>query len=152
MDGRSFTAVLQGKTHAHRDVIFASHSQDGGMNLSPMRCARTSRYKYILNLSPENQYRTHMDKAKEHDGGREYWDSWETRAQSDPRAALILKRYHWRPRHELYDLLLDPFEIHNLAGDPAYADIQRDLSKQLATWREQQNDSKTGPDPVPVRK
>ena len=152
LDGRSFLPVLEGKTNAHREVIFATHSQDMGMNVCPMRCVRTARYKYILNLSPENKYTTHMDKAKDHDGGREYWDSWVSAAGTDPRAAAVLQRYHWRPREELYDILLDPWEVHNLAGDPAYADIQRDLNRRLAAWREQQNDHKTGPDPVPAKR
>jgi N-sulfoglucosamine sulfohydrolase len=151
LDGRSFLPVLEGRTNAHRDVIFATHSQDMGMNFSPMRCVRTARYKYIFNLSPENKYTTHMDKAKDHDGGREYWDSWLHAAEGDQRAAAVLQRYHWRPREELFDLLLDPSEVHNLADDPAYADIKRDLHARLVAWREQQNDHKTGPNPVPQK-
>jgi uncharacterized sulfatase len=150
-DGQSFLPVIEGRTNAHREVIFATHSQDREMNVSPMRCARTARFKYILNLSPENKYTTHMDRAKDHDGGREYWDSWVSAADKDLRAAAVLQRYHWRPREELYDTWLDPWEVHNLAGDPACADIQRDLAQRLAAWREQQNDHKTGPDPVPAR-
>lgn len=121
------------------------------MNVSPMRCIRTSRYKFILNLAPENKYTTHMDRAKDHDGGREYWDSWVSAAGADQLAAIVLQRYHWRPREELYDTWLDPWEVHNLAGDPAYAGIQLQLANRLAAWREQQNDHKTGPDPVPAR-
>ena len=122
------------------------------MNISPMRGIRTARYKYILNLSPENEYVTHMDKATDHDGGREYWSSWMQKSESDPRAKEILQRYHWRPSEELYDVLLDPYEFHNLADDPIYADIKSDLSKQLTAWRKQQNDTKTGADLAPAKK
>ncbi len=150
IDGRSFSSVLDGKTNSHRDVIFATHSQDGSMNLTPMRCVRTDRYKYILNLAPQNQYTTHLDKAKDHDGGREYWPSWEAKAAKDPRAAAVVKRYHWRTREELYDIELDPYEVNNLAANPDYASIKQELSSRLAVWRKGQNDKKTGPDPVPV--
>lgn len=147
LDGKSFLRVLEGKTSKHRDVIYATHSQDGlHMNLSPMRSLRTAGYKYILNLSPENEYTTHMDKAKDHDGGREYWDSWVEKAKHDPHAADILQRYHRRPPEELYDVLLDPYEVHNLADDSNYAAIKRKLSEQLAVWRKEQNDNKTGPE------
>jgi uncharacterized sulfatase len=152
LDGRSFLAVLLRKSSRHRDAVFATHSQDGGMNTSPMRCIRTTRYKYIYNLSPEIEYTTHMDKAKDHDGGREYWDSWVRKAESDPRAAATLKRYHWRTREELYDVLLDPYEVCNLAERSEYSDIKRDLNQRLDAWRKEQNDNKTGPDPVPVKK
>jgi len=150
-DGRSFLPLLTGRPNVHREVIFATHSQDRDMNVSPMRCVRTCRYKFILNLAPENKYTTHMDRAKDHDGGREYWDSWVSAAGADQRAAILLQRYHWRPREELYDTWLDPWEVHNLAGDPAYAGIQLHLAGRLAAWRGQQNDHKTGPDPVPAR-
>lgn len=153
LDGNSFLPVLDGKASQHRDAIFATHSQDGfQMNVSPMRCVRTARYKYILNLAPDNMYTTHMDKAKDHDGGREYWDSWAKQSETNARAAAIVKRYHWRPREELYDVLLDPYEFHNLADDPTYADLKSDLNRQLAAWREQQGDSKTGPDQSPQTK
>lgn len=152
LDGKSFLGVLESKTQQHRDSIFATHSQDTGMNSSPMRCIRTAQYKYIYNLSPEIEYTTHMDKAKDHDGGREYWDSWVRKAESDPRAAAILKRYHWRPREELYDLATDPNEVNNLANNPAFAATRRELNERLVAWRKQQGDTKTGPDPVPEKK
>jgi N-sulfoglucosamine sulfohydrolase len=149
LDGRSFLPVLQGKSDSHRDFIFATHSQDGAINITPMRCIRTMRYKYILNLAPKNKYTTHMDKAKDHDGGREYWDSWMEKAENDLLAAATLQRYHWRPRQELYDVMLDPYETHNLADDPAYAEIKKDLDERLAMWRKEQGDKKIGPDPAP---
>jgi uncharacterized sulfatase len=152
LDGKSFLPVLEGKTNKHRDAIFATHSQDTGMNMSPMRCIRTSQYKYIYNLSPKIEYTTHMDKAKDHDGGREYWDSWVRKAENDPHAAAILKRYHWHPGEELYDVKTDPYEVTNLADDSALAGIKRDLNERLVAWRKQQNDTKTGPDPPAEKK
>jgi uncharacterized sulfatase len=150
LDGKSFLPLLEGRAKAHRDVIFATHSQDGSMNVCPMRCVRSDRFKYILNLAPQNEYTTHIDKAKDHDGGREYWSTWEEAAEKDPRAATTLKRYHWRPREELYDVLLDPYEVHNLAMDPAYATIKVDLADRVAAWRKTQDDNRTGPDPIPA--
>jgi arylsulfatase A-like enzyme len=122
------------------------------MNMTPMRCIRTDRYKYIYNLSPQIEYTTHMDKAKDHDGGREYWNSWVAKGETNSRAADVLKRYHRRPREELYDVLLDPYEVHNLAATAMYADIKADLKQRLVAWRQMQNDTKIGPDPVPAAK
>ena len=39
-----------------------------------------------------------------------------------------------RPPEELYDLAVDPYEIHNLAGDPDHADALADLRDVLARW------------------
>jgi len=39
--------------------------------------------------------------------------------------------YRYRAWRELYDLRLDPWELRNLAGDPAYARIEASLARKL---------------------
>lgn len=155
IDGKSFLKVLLGELNIHRDVVFASHTGDGMMNRSPSRMLRTAQYKYILNLAPENVYHTHMDKAKDHDGGREYWNSWLEKAKTDRRAAAILDRYHNHPAEELYDLEADPGERRNLAADKRHAALMTRYRKELAAWRQSQGDFETGPENLqqtPARK
>ena len=36
-----------------------------------------------------------------------------------------------RPADELYDIRLDPYQIHNVAGRPEYADTMKRLKSQL---------------------
>lgn len=146
IDGQSFLEVIKGKTDTHREMVFASHTGDRLMNRSPARMLRTNRYKYILNLAPENVYHTHMDKATDHDGGREYWSSWVERAQTDKDAAAILQRYHHHPAEELYDLEADPDETMNLANDGKFAAMLQNYRKKIAEWRQQQGDFETGPE------
>lgn len=139
LDGRSFVDVLRGKSGRHRDEITASHSGDGDMNVYPMRCLRTSRYKYILNLHPEFEYTTHIDRAGLADG-RAYFDSWVAKAKTDARAAAVVRRYHQRPAEELYDVVADPHEVTNLAGDPKHGDTLRSMRDRLRTIMKQQGD------------
>jgi N-sulfoglucosamine sulfohydrolase len=140
LDGQSFLKVLRDPAQSHRENIFATHTGDREWNRNPARCIRTTRYKLILNLSPEITYTTHIDLAKDHDGGREYWPSWEAQAKTDRRALAVIDRYRNHPREEFYDLLTDPYEIHNLIGDQKYADIIADLRAKLAEWRKGQGD------------
>lgn len=144
-DGVSFLSVIGGQSDTHRTAVFATHTGDQMMNRSPARMVRTDRYKYILNLAPENVYHTHIDKARDHDGGREYWSSWEEKATHDRHAAAVLERYHHHPAEELYDLKADPDELHNLASDPGYREVMEDFRKKVAAWRQQQGDFETGP-------
>lgn len=146
-DGISFLPVLHDAHAGHRDTVFASHTGDGQMNRSPMRMLRTARYKYILNIAPGIPYHTHMDKATDHDGGREYWPSWRDASFRDPHASAVLWRYHNRPAEELYDMDADPWEQVNLAADPAYATVLAGFRIQLATVRQQQGDDRDGPEP-----
>ncbi|HYH56780.1 MAG TPA: hypothetical protein VD772_09225, partial [Anseongella sp.] len=133
------------------EMVYATHTGDGTMNQSPMRMVRTRRYKYILNLAPEILYTTHMDKSREHDGGRQYWDSWVTRSYETGQAAAVLWRYHNRPPEELYDVQADPGETRNLAADPHYAKILKNFRAKMEQWRGQQGDEETGPYQPPER-
>ena len=45
-----------------------------------------------------------------------------------------------RPRLELYDLSADPWELRNLAGDPAYGAVVRELADTLQGWMEASGD------------
>jgi arylsulfatase A-like enzyme len=42
---------------------------------------------------------------------------------------------------QLYDLRQDPWELHNLYGQPGYADVERDLLARLLTWTLRVQDS-----------
>lgn len=146
VDGKSFLEVLMNPRASHRDTVFASHTGDRLMNRSPMRMLRTAKFKYILNLAPEIMYTTHMDRATDHDGGREYWPSWREKSFFDVHAAAVLWRYHHRPAEELYDVEADPWERVNLAADPAYAAELSRFRAQMAVTREVQGDRETGPE------
>ncbi len=52
-------------------------------------------------------------------------------------AAFMLRKGRWKYHHyvrfepELFDLQADPEELHDLAGDPAYADVRREMDAEL---------------------
>lgn len=133
-DGRSFMSVLLGKTNQHRIEIFATHTGDKEMNRTPMRCVRTDRYKYILNLLPDAVFTCHISEGVALDG-RDYWDSWMELAQKNSQAAAVIDRYRHRPREELYDLSSDPFEMKDLAANPAHAKTLAALREKVRVWR-----------------
>ncbi len=139
LDGRTLLPILQGKKSRHRDLIFASHTGDGQMNRSPMRCVRDERYKFILNLRPDTVYKTHIDAGAGVDG-KGYWDSWERKAESDPAAAEVIQRYRHRPAEELYDLKDDPWERRNLATELRHKERLVKLRERLKQWRQEQGE------------
>ena len=57
-----------------------------------------------------------------------------------------------RPEWELYDLESDPTEVRNVADDPAYADVRRQLEAKMAEYQRHYHDEPyVGPDtPQPV--
>jgi uncharacterized sulfatase len=141
ISGRSFLGVLRGERPAHRDAVFVTHSGDGDMNRYPLRAVRTRRWKYIRNLDPVAEHHTHIDRGQAGSDGREYWDSWVEAARTDPVAAAAVRRYHHRPPEELYDLEADPWELSNLASDPARAATLARLRADLDAWMAAQGDA-----------
>jgi uncharacterized sulfatase len=142
IDGRSFAPVLRGEKPTHREEIYTTHSGDGRFNVYPIRSLRTPKWKYILNLHPEYQHATHVNRAAAADRPS-YFQSWETAAQTDPKAAQIVGRYKQRPREELYDLAADPYELHNLAADSQQAERLAAMRTKLEAWLKEQNDQLT---------
>lgn len=158
IDGRSFAGVLRGEADHHRELIFATHSGDGRMNVYPVRCVRDRQYKYILNLRPDCRHTTHFDLARDQDG-LAVWQSWERAAETDEHAAAAVRRYGQRPPEELYDLEVDPHETKNLIDSAGHGEVVRRLRGELQAWMKRQGDTKqvfnepyllTEPKPVPV--
>lgn len=157
LSGKSFLGVLRGEKGSHRDKVFVTHSGDGAMNRYPLRAVRTRDWKYIRNLDPAAEHHTHVDLGKAGSDGRDYWDSWVAKAKTDPAAQAIVRRYHTRPAEELYDLAADPWELNNLAADPAHAAKLKELRADLDAWMKDQGDEgltteRNLPDPQPKKK
>jgi uncharacterized sulfatase len=142
IDGRSFAAVLRGEKQSSREEIYATHSGDKEFNVYPMRALRTDGWKYILNLHPEFQYATHINRGGERDGV-DYFRSWEAKAKTDSRAAEVVHRYKERPREELYDLAADPHELKNIADRPEQQSRLAEMRVKVAAWMKEQNDQGT---------
>jgi arylsulfatase A-like enzyme len=108
------------------------------MNVYPSRCVRDERWKYILNLHPEFRFTSHITETVGEDGN--YWHSWVNKTKTDTNAATLVRRYQERPREELYDVVNDPLEQHNLAESPACAETLAKMRSRLSDWMRQQGD------------
>jgi N-sulfoglucosamine sulfohydrolase len=137
-DGRSFLSVLEGKANKHNDHVFGVHTTKGIIAGTeyPIRSIRDTRYKLIVNLNHTGKFHNVVmgsDREK-------YWKSWVAASQKDPAAAKVANRYHTRPEIEFFDAESDPYEMKNLAGDPAHATRIAALRQKLEAWMTQQGD------------
>lgn len=135
VQGVSLAPWLRGGTGTERDAIYAEKNWHDPDQYDPMRCVRTRRYKYIRSFEPRPRIGVPGDIAGSPSSSvLGAWDKEE------------------RPAVELYDLVADPLERRNLAGDPSVADVERDLAWRLASWRERTQDPLLeGPIPPPRR-
>jgi len=136
----------------HRSVVYAAKDRVGSFP-DRIRAVRDTRYKYIRNYRPEmpylpgNRYSLLMHPSLA--ALLMLGERGELNAAQQPFAA---KR---KPVEELYDLQNDPWEIHNLAADPAQHDRLVAFRAQLEAWIEFTDDQGAEPEPessyVPYR-
>ena len=145
IDGQSLVAVLKQERTEHRKAVYGAHTgnDNGGPGIAnhcPARTIRTTTHRYILNLSPDTTFTTHITGCKSGPHYLPHWNSWVERAKTDAQAKVIVERYQHRPGEELYDLRNDPFEMNNLAAAPEQAELLKSLRKQLVKWCNTQGD------------
>jgi uncharacterized sulfatase len=142
LDGRSFAAVLKGEKAGHRDFAFGLHNNIPEGPSYPTRTVTNGEYRYIRNLLPDEIYiEKHL---MGYDGTKPltnaYWATWVATAWQNPDTYKLVKRYTSRPAEELYHTAYDAGEMTNLAGDPQYAEIQKELAAELDGWLQEQGD------------
>ncbi|MFR9581456.1 MAG: sulfatase [Rikenellaceae bacterium] len=118
----------------HRDWIVAARDRCD-FTIDRIRCIRDLEFKYIRNFMTDRplmqpQYR---DKTAYYKEFMTIWKSGEY-----PFADEWLGDE--RPAEELYDIVNDPHEIHNLAKDPAYAAKLEQMRNRLDTWVKETDD------------
>jgi len=143
MSGISFLPVLLGQAFAGRDHLFAERgfhagpiTRTDGFDLS--RSVVTRRYNFIYNALPDRAYwPVDMDEKN---------IAWEAVIKAHEAGTLPKDqdaRYFSKPRptFELYDLEVDPFELHNLTGQDSVKTIEEELRKKMDRWMVREGDS-----------
>jgi N-sulfoglucosamine sulfohydrolase len=137
LDGKSMVPVLTGRSDHHKDYVFGIQTSRGildGPDHYGRRSVRSATHKLIHNLDPTARFHNVICQAS-------YFKEWEDKAKAgDPRAAELVKRFYSPPEFELFDVVKDPLELHNLAENPESAPIIAQLKAQLAAWMKQQGD------------
>ncbi|KAA6438265.1 sulfatase [Dyadobacter flavalbus] len=152
LDGKSFLPVLSGKSKVARNYAFGIHNNIPEGDPYPIRSIRDNRYKLILNLSPGAAYYNRFMMNREKPDRNTVWFSWTEKAETDSTSGKLTNRFVNRPPEEFYDIQKDPFELDNLAGDPAYRQMITKFRKELEAWMKQQGDEGAAIDKVYAKK
>lgn len=123
VDGESHAPeLLEGHGDPIRSELFTQKTYHDAFD--PIRAVRTKEFSYIENLADRPALLLPLDIADSPSGRVLDRDAVEAP----------------RPRRELYDLAVDPYERHNVAEEPAYQWVARRLSGLLADWRADTDD------------
>ena len=131
LPGKSMLPLLKGEHISWREYLFTEYHTHSNHNPYPQRTVRGDRFKLICNplTGTENPgfdfTLSHCLKMSEN----ELLDGVDRQVV---KAYGIMKN---PPEYELYDLRKDPYEMRNLAGDRAYANILEQLKTELVNWQ-----------------
>ncbi len=100
------------------------------------RTARNKKYRYIRNYMPQRPWGQHVNylwKAKS-------MPSWEEACQQGECNETQSRFWGPKPAEELYDIENDPHNVNNLAHDPAYQEVLKEMREANKGWMESIND------------
>ncbi|WP_430454342.1 sulfatase family protein [Rhodopirellula europaea] len=126
-----------------RDAVFAARDRCDE-TVDHIRSVRTDRFKYIRNFLPNRPYLqpcAYKDAKAILIALRECHEA----GTLDENQSLLFQDN--RPKEELYDLVSDPHELHNLANDPDHQSMLVQMRAKLNQWMEETNDQGRTPEP-----
>jgi arylsulfatase A-like enzyme len=132
VQGKSFFPLIRGDVEQINEAIFAEVNYHAAYE--PQRAVRTQRYKYIRRYGQRTlPVLPNCDDSPSKDVWLQH--GWAERPV---------------PVEQLYDLVFDPHETHNLAGDAASQATLAEMSARLARWMEETGDPLAGAEVVPA--
>lgn len=133
LQGKAFLGEAE---ESEREYVFASRDRyDESYDM--IRAARDKRFKYMRNYHPELPQLVWVPYRNRHPILQEMY---RLHIEGELNEAQSLMFKPCRPAEELYDTEADPFEINNLADDPAYADDLKRLRAALDAWIDEVGD------------
>jgi arylsulfatase A-like enzyme len=114
-----------------RQYIFATRDRHDEF-YDRVRAVRDHRYKYLRHYHPEQPYLPWNPYRNRHPVMQEMWRLYRQDALEGAQRLLFDSP---RPPEELYDTQADPFEMINLADDPAYRRVLARLRGALDEWQ-----------------
>ncbi len=136
-DGMSLLPLLNAESARWREYLFTEFTLHWPETYYPGRAVRDSRFKLVHNLLPDRRnpvYDIYLVQQRPQTFTPEELKNMPRHVQE------AYKIFEQPPEFELYDLRNDPWEFHNLAEDPNYAEQLKRLKRRLTEWQEQTND------------
>ena len=135
------SAFLGPKAGAPRRHVFAARDFHDSADFDASRMVRDERFYYIRNLMPhigwdEIQYGWQQAPFMLSEWG-EYAKAGKLKLPDSRQGCFFRQR---KPVEELYDMQSDPWQLHNLAGDPPHKETLERLRAECERWMVENRD------------
>jgi len=127
LEGRTMVPLLKGGTQTGRNRVFVEYNENPNADIRPMRGIYTEDYVYIFNPWSDGKREALMECR--------WYRSYGTFAGLAKDNEAVRQRFQFlkhRTVEEMYAYKTDPDAMHNLIGDPKYAEIIDALRTELA--------------------
>ena len=153
MTGKSLLPILRsskaGNIDSIRDCVFTARERHAWCRIEgtgyPSRMIRTDEYLYIRNYEPQ-RWPSGIARIVTNEGAYGDVDASPTKnymlqhqTDADDRQLFELS-FGKRPAEELYDCLADPDQTKNLADDPKYESVKKQLADRLTAYLKETGD------------
>ena len=145
MQGQAFLGSFKDE---QRDYIHAAADRFDA-ETDVIRAVRDKQFKYIRNYRPEQGYYLPIDY-------RERIPAMKELLRLRDEGQLNEDQKQWfresKPKEELFDCSVDPFELNSLADNPAYQEKLNELSAEMDKWLESIEDNPDLPEAELIKK
>lgn len=117
----------------NRKYVFAARDKMDETH-DAMRAIRSKDHKLILNLMPERPWCQYNRYKEGSYPVLAEMNVMNLKGKLTPEQAAFFAPS--KPEVELFDLKSDPHEVHNVADDPAYAEVKATMLAELQAWRD----------------
>jgi len=128
MQGQAFLGKY--KTKSRTEIYGSRDRMDEFYDM--VRCVRNKKFMYVRNFHPEWAYYQDIQYRRQLDMMNRLVEMHETN-QLNKEQELWFRQS--KPVEELYDVESDPFQLNNLAADPNYANLLKDMGTKLEKWQ-----------------
>jgi len=126
MQGKAFLGEQQ---PAPREYV---HLFRGRMDerMDKVRAVRDKQYRYIKNYMPHRIYGQYIEYLWRAPSCKSWEESYLAGNCNEAQSAF----WEEKPGEELYDVIVDPWEVNNLAYDPQYAEVLERMRGETNRW------------------
>ena len=140
LDGRPLQALFTGADVPWREYVFAMTTGSAPVLYYPQFSVRDVRYRLILSPVRGRENACATCYLTQHNVHFAAGTTEAEIAAASETVRVAYARYRNPPAVELYDLEKDPYEWHDLAEDPAHAEVRVRLERALGDWRAKTGD------------